>query len=137
MQGFFYRQRFFFNSASMLLDFLMNRASNVASVLLNAHKHHYAGPHFIFSKLVSMSRPSLFILYLCDLYFIFSLIFIVINHITSLKQTETRFSCIFFTISLLFFRIIFRMFLEHYFWMITWVLLNFRLFFCRFQPGVT
>ena len=110
----------------MLLDFLMNRASNVASVLLNAHKHHYAKPHFIFSKSVSMSSPSLFILYLCDLYFIFSLIFIVINHITSLKQTDTLFSCIVFTI-----------FLEHYFWMITWVLLNFCLFFCQFQPGVT
>ena len=26
-------------------------------------------------------------LYLCDLFFIFSLIFIVINHITSFKQT--------------------------------------------------
>ena len=75
----------------MLLDFLMNRASNVASVLLNAHKHHYAEPHFIFSKSVSMSRPSLFILYLCDLYFIFSLIFIVINHIASLKQTDALF----------------------------------------------
>ena len=62
-----------------------------ASVLLNAYKHHYAESHFIFSKLVSMSRPSLFILYLCDLYFIFSLIFIVINHIASLKQTDALF----------------------------------------------
>ena len=62
-----------------------------ASVLLNAYKHHYAESHFIFSKLVSMSRPSLFILYLCDLYFIFSLIFIVIYHITSLKQTDALF----------------------------------------------
>ena len=62
-----------------------------ASVLLNAYKHHYAESHFIFSKLVSMSRPSLFILYLCDLYFIFSLVFIVIYHITSLKQTDALF----------------------------------------------
>ena len=30
----------------------------------------------------------LFIPYLCDLFFIFSLIFTVINHITSLKQTH-------------------------------------------------
>ena len=29
----------------------------------------------------------LFMSYLCDLYFIFSLIFIVINHITSFRQT--------------------------------------------------
>ena len=116
----------------MLLNVFMNRASNVALVLLNAYKHHYAGPHFIFSKSVSMSRPSLFILYLCDQYFI-----IVINHTTSLKQTDALVFCIFFTISLLFFRIFLRIFLEHYFWMITWVLLNFRLFFCQFQPGVT
>ena len=29
--------------------------------------------------------------YLCDLFFIFSLIFIAINHITSLKQTQLLF----------------------------------------------
>ena len=69
----------------------MNRASDVCFGVVNAYKHHYAEPHFIFSKLVSMSRPSLFILYLCDLYFIFSLIFIVINHIASLKQTDALF----------------------------------------------
>ena len=36
-----------------------------------------------------MSRPRsvLFNLYICDLFFIFSLIFIVINHMTSLKQS--------------------------------------------------
>ena len=33
----------------------------------------------------------LFMLYLCDLFFILSLIFIVINHITSLKQTHLFF----------------------------------------------
>ena len=34
-----------------------------------------------------MSRLSPFMSYLCDLLFVFSLIFIVINHITSFKQT--------------------------------------------------
>ena len=49
----------------------------------------------------------LFMSYLCDLLFIFSLIFIVINHITSIKQTY----------------LFFLHFLEylHYFCMITWV----------------
>ena len=35
----------------------------------------------MFSMFVSMSH-------LCDLFFIFSLIFIIINHITTLKQTQ-------------------------------------------------
>ena len=40
----------------------------------------------------------LLILHLCDLYFILSLIFIVINHITLFKQTQL-FCCTFFRIS--------------------------------------
>ena len=69
----------------------------------------------------------LFMLYLCDQFFMFSLIFIVINHISSLKQRHD------------------------YFWIITWinkatnfqkqkfslrVLLRFCMIFCQFQPGV-
>ena len=50
---------------------------------------------------MSMSRPRLYMPYLCDLFFIFSLIFIVINHITSLK--ETHFFCTSFRISLIIF----------------------------------
>ena len=34
-----------------------------------------------------MCRPRSIFLYLCDLFFIISLFFIVINHIASLKQT--------------------------------------------------
>ena len=66
---------------------------------------------------------------LCHLIFIFSLIFIAINHITSLKQT-----------------LVFWTFLEWLllFWMTTWmkrkfnfkVLLSFYLDFSSFQPGV-
>ena len=48
--------------------------------------------------------------YFCDLLFIFSLTFIVIYHITSLKQTHLFFSL--------------------------WVLLSFCLIFCQFEPGV-
>ena len=47
----------FFNSASVLLNFYMNRASNVAKVLLKTYNHQYAKIHFIFSIFVSMTRP--------------------------------------------------------------------------------
>ena len=53
--------------------FISNAFFNLASVLL------------IFFMTCS------FMLYICDLFFIFSLIFILINHITSLKQTHLIF----------------------------------------------
>ena len=55
--------------------------------------HHYPETHFIFKIFVTMSRPMSRSIYfvLCDLYFIFSLIFIVIIHITSSKQTHLFF----------------------------------------------
>ena len=37
---YFYKQCFFFNSVSELLNFFMNWASNVAYVLLNTYMHH-------------------------------------------------------------------------------------------------
>ena len=55
-------------------------------MLLNTHNHHYTEPDFIFSIFVSMYRPRS-MSYLNDLFFICSLIFIVINYITSFKQT--------------------------------------------------
>ena len=45
------------------------------------HNHHW-----------SMSDLGLFVSYLCDQFFIFSLIFIAINHTTSLKQTHLFFA---------------------------------------------
>ena len=51
----FYKQRFF-NSASVLLTFLINWASNVAYVLLNTYKHHYTKTILLFTLFVSMSR---------------------------------------------------------------------------------
>ena len=47
----------FFNSASMLLNFFMNWASNVVWVFLNTYNHHYTETHFIFSIFVSICRP--------------------------------------------------------------------------------
>ena len=61
-------------------------------MLLNICNNHYTEAHFIFSIFVSMSRSrSIYAVYIYDLFFIFSLIFIVINHITSFKQTHLFF----------------------------------------------
>ena len=109
----------FFNSASVLLNFLFFELSFKCCLL---------------HKIIIILRDILYLvqtyvylcrIYLCDLLLIFSLIFIVINHITSLS---------------------------YYFWMITWVkkannsqiakvqpqsvLHSFCLIFCQFQPGV-
>ena len=46
----------FFNSASVLLNFFTNRASNVTYVLLNKYKHCHTETLFIFSVFLSMSR---------------------------------------------------------------------------------
>ena len=47
-------------------------------MLLNIYNHHDIETHFIFD---------IFMLYLCDLFRVVSLIFIAINHITSFEQT--------------------------------------------------
>ena len=80
----------------------MNRASNVAQVLLHAYNLFYADTHFIFTIFVLIYYTDthfffllylgqclglgLFMSYLFDLFFIFSFIYFVINHITSFKQ---------------------------------------------------
>ena len=46
----------FFNSASVLLNFFTNRASNVTYVLLNKYNHCHTETLFIFSVFLSMSR---------------------------------------------------------------------------------
>ena len=70
-------------------------------MLLNLYNNHYTEIHFIFSIFMSMSRSMSVYSYLCDLLFIFSLIFIAIDHITSFGQTYLVF-CIFFRYLLLF-----------------------------------
>ena len=52
-----FKNNAFFNSASVLLNFFINWASNVAQVLLNTYNNHYTETHFIFSIFVFMSRP--------------------------------------------------------------------------------
>ena len=54
-------------------------------MLLNTYNHHYNETHFIFITFGFISSLGLFMLYLCDLFLIFSLIFTDINHIKSLK----------------------------------------------------
>ena len=82
----FYKQRVFFNSAPVLLNFFMNWASNVA--WMYAYNHHYTETHLHLVYLCPCLRLGLFVSYLCALFFIFSLIFSLINHITLLKQTH-------------------------------------------------
>ena len=54
-------------------------------MLLNTYNYHCTDTHFIFSMFVSVSwARSTYVI--CDLFFHFSLIFIVINHITTYKQ---------------------------------------------------
>ena len=108
-------------------------------MLLNSYNNDYNQTHFIFSIFVSMFRASLFVSNLCDLFLIFSVIFIFINYITSHKQTYLFF-------------VPFLFFLQNCFWMTTQLkkLNNFRIpkvqplgaaqfllgFFCQFQLGV-
>ena len=81
---------------NLRVQFFMNWASNVAYMLLDTNNLNYTWGTVIFSifYLAYLCRcPGLdvFILHLCDLCFIFSLTFIVINLITSLKKTHLFF----------------------------------------------
>ena len=108
--------------------------------MLNAYNHQYTETQFLFSILCPCLGLGLFMLYLHALFFISSLILVVINHITSFKQT--------FFVNILEY---FNLNIFYYFWMITWMkksnnfqivkvqpqgLLSFCLIFCKFQPGV-
>ena len=66
----------FFHSASVLLNFFMNQASNVVTVLLNTSDHHYTETHSAY--LYQCLDLDLSMSYLYDLFFIFSLFIIVI-----------------------------------------------------------
>ena len=90
----------FFKSASVLHNFSMNWASNVAQLLFHELRFKCCAvhiiiiilrTHFTFSIFMFMLGLDPFMSYLCDFLFIFSLIFIVIifiviNHINSFKQ---------------------------------------------------
>ena len=60
----FYKQRFFFNSVSVLLNFFMNELQ----MLLNAYEQHHTATLFIFTMLALMSR--LRSIYVASLWFI-------------------------------------------------------------------
>ena len=80
----------------------------------------------------------LFMSYLCDLFFIFSLIFIVINHITSIKQTHLFFA------QFLEYLLLFQdnkvdeenQYFSNSKSSASGCCLAFAWFFCQFQPGV-
>ena len=60
-------------------------------MLLNTYQPHYTETQFIFGYLRPFLGLRLLLLYLCNLFFIFSVIFIAINHITSVKQPHLLF----------------------------------------------
>ena len=108
---FFYNQSFFSTQTQWSLTFswiclqILFRCCliHIAITILR----HYT--FCIFSIFVSMSKPRS-MLYLYDLFFIFNLFFIVIDHLTSFKQTHCSLVfCTFFRISHLIF------------WMKTWM----------------
>ena len=76
----FYKQRFF-NSASVLLTFLINWASNVAYVWLNTYKHHHPKTFLIFTLFVSMSRRRP--VYILSVWSIFNLYLYFYRHTSS------------------------------------------------------
>ena len=79
----FYKQRFFFNSASVLLFSWIE-----LQMLLRDHTETI----LIFTICLDLG---LFMLYLSDLFFIFIIIFTMINHIISWMQTKFFFLLIF------------------------------------------
>ena len=68
-------------------------------MLLNTHKYRHTETVLIFNVSVSMSRPKSIMSNLCDLFFNFIFIFIIINHIISLKQKHLFFLQIFYNMS--------------------------------------
>ena len=87
----FYKQRIFSTQPQFCLTFHeLNFKCCLA--IANTYSNHYGETHFVFSIFMSMSRPrSILMPYLCDPFFIPTLIFIVINHITSFKQSSLLF----------------------------------------------
>ena len=81
----------FYSSLSVLFNFLINWASNVAaSLLLNTYRHHLTK---IFLCLVNLClclclNQGIFVSDTYDLFFIIVFISIVINHIMSFNQTH-------------------------------------------------
>ena len=86
----FYKQPFFSTQPQCCLTFWWIELQVLLRCCL-IHNHHFTDTHFIFSILVSMSMPGPAYVVSMWSILIFSLIFIVINHITSLKQMDLFF----------------------------------------------
>ena len=116
---FFYKQRYFSTQPQCCLPFSRIEPQMLLKCCLNVlwHKDVVLPRHTVFSIFVSCLRQ----VYLCLIYIIyFSIIiflFILINHINSLKETILFFGNFYLTFS-------------------HGVLLSFCLIFCQFQPGV-
>ena len=89
----------------MLVNFFMNRASNVAHVLLNTYKHQHTETLCNLLCLCACLELDLFMSYLCDLFFIYIFIFIII---TCMDTEALAILLIFKNMS-------------YNFWMITWM----------------
>ena len=93
----FLQATLFFNSASVLLNILINWASNFAYVLLNNVSNIILSRFIYLLHLGSCLHLGLFMPYLRESIFIFVFIFIMINCIISWIQT-CLFFCLFFRI---------------------------------------
>ena len=87
MHGFFINSAFC-NSALVLLYSFINWALNIAEVLLKTSTIIILRHILYLVYLYPCLDLSLFMSYFCDVFFIFSLIFIAVNHMKSLKQTH-------------------------------------------------
>ena len=81
-------RHFFFQLSLSVSYFFMNWVSNVACVLLNIYKYHHTETLSYLLYLYTCLDLGLFMLYLCDLFFIFIFILIMINRIISWIQTH-------------------------------------------------
>ena len=81
-----YKQHFFSTQPQCCLTFWSELQMLLRCCLI--HTTNFMLSHILFLVYLFLCLDlGLFMLYLCDLFFIFSLIFSVINHITSFKQT--------------------------------------------------
>ena len=136
LHTFFIKQHFFFNSASVLLNFLKNWASSVGQVLLNTYRHHHVETPLIFTIFVSMCRRTP--IYVICMWSFSIFILNMINCIISWIQTHLFFRLFLGICSIIFgWQRVWRM----------WIILKYQKFslrmllsicliFCQFQPGV-
>ena len=87
----FYKQRFFSTQPQCRLTFWQIELHMLLRCPLILHYHYYTETYFISSIFVPISRPMFINVMSLWSILIFSVVFIFINHITSLKQTHLAF----------------------------------------------